>query len=80
MNGKLVYDGEHSNGKLNGKGKAYYINGKLHFDGEFFNDKYWTGKLYDIKGEFRYELKNGKNNNYGKYRIKQFIVFVRSRI
>ena len=48
------------NGKRNGKGKEnnYYHN--LIFEGEYLNDKKWTGKGYDQKGNIIYELIDGK--------------------
>ena len=53
----LVYKGEYSNGKRNGKGKEYnMIDGHLIFEGEYFNGKRWSGKGY-----YGYnELKKGK--------------------
>ena len=61
-----ILEGEIKNGKLNGKGKEYYINGKLKFEGEYLKDKRWNGKIYDRKGlgNIILELKNG--NGEGK--------------
>ena len=37
--GKLIFEGEYSNGKRNGKGREYDYDGKLIFEGEYFNGK-----------------------------------------
>jgi len=36
-NGKLKYEGEFLDGKLNGKRKEFFQNGKIKFNGEFLN-------------------------------------------
>ena len=38
LTNRLIFVGEYSNGKRNGKGKEYY-NGKLLFEGEYSNGK-----------------------------------------
>ena len=43
-NNKLIYEGEYSNGKRNGKGKEYNAEGKLVYEGEYFNEKKWKWK------------------------------------
>ena len=35
----LIFEGEYSNGKKNGKGIEYYDNGKKKFEGEYLNGK-----------------------------------------
>ena len=67
---KLIFEGEYLNGKRNGKGKEYYYqSNNLKFEGEYFNDKKWTGKGYDYKGNKIYELNNGKGF------IKEYNIF-----
>jgi len=56
----LLYEGEFSKGKSNGKGKVYHSNGQIKFEGEYFNGKKWNGKGYDNYNNVIYELKNGK--------------------
>ena len=45
-------------------GKEYYINSKIKFEGKFLNDKKWNGLIYDMDGNFIFEIKNG--NGKGK--------------
>ena len=63
---KLIFEGEYLNGKKNGKGKEYHKNGKLEFEGEYLNEKKWNGNGYNINGNIKFEIKNGKGN------IKEF--------
>ena len=71
---KLMYEGEYSNGKRNGKGKEYYNNGKIKFQGEYLNGKRYKGKGYDIDGNINLEIKKGgKGKEYyknGKIKFK----------
>ena len=44
---KLIFEGEFSNGKKNGKGKEYDNNERLKFEGEYINgEKKGNGKEY----------------------------------
>ena len=66
----LLFEGEYLNGKRNGKGKEYkQFPYKLVFEGEFFNGRRWNGKLYDIKDNKTYEIKNGRGlvKEYERY-------------
>ena len=45
---RLIFEGQYSNGKKNGKCKEYYNNGKLKFEGEYLNGKKMCGIIYDI--------------------------------
>ena len=55
LNGKLLYEGELLNGKINGKGKIYY-NGELIFEGVFLDGKKWKGKGKEYQnGEIIFE-------------------------
>ena len=67
--GKLIYEGEYLKGKRNGKGKEYYKNGQLLFAGEYLNGKKWNGNGYNIYGELKFEIKEGKGyiKEYGFY-------------
>ena len=58
--GNLLFEGEHLNGKRNGKGKEYYKNGKLLFEGEYLNGKKWQGRGYDENNNIAYDIKEGK--------------------
>ena len=72
----LIFEGEYLNGKRNGKGKEYYKNGKIRFEGEYLNGKKWNGNGYNINGNTKFEIKDGKGNikeyNYydGKLRFE----------
>ena len=75
-NNRLLFEGEYSNGRKNGKGKEYNEEGKLLFEGEYLNDKKWRGeeKIYDKDRGiiiFEYEITNGKREGkfkkYDKY-------------
>ena len=65
---KLIFEGEYSNGKKNGKGKEYLFE-KLIFEGEYSNGKKnGKGKSYTTEGKllFEGEYLNGKEWN-GKF-------------
>ena len=55
----IIFEGEFLKGKRNGRGKEY-IDNNLIFEGIYLNGKKWTGKGYDSKNNFIYELKDGK--------------------
>ena len=59
---KVVFVGEYSNGKKNGKGKEFYFNDKIKFEGEYLDDLKWNGKEYDANNGQVYEIKEGKGN------------------
>ena len=73
FNDKLIFEGEYSNGKRNGKGKEYDNYGRLIFKGEYLNGK---GKEYDNYGYliFEGEYLNGKRNGKGKEYYKRGIL------
>jgi antitoxin component YwqK of YwqJK toxin-antitoxin module len=80
--GKLIYWGEHKNGKRNGEGIEYtYINKKykIIFDGEFLNGIKWNGKIkeYDKYGYTIFEGKylSGKKNGIGKEYNQNGLIF-----
>ncbi len=62
-NGKLKFEGEYSNGEINGNGIEYYDNGILKFEGEYLNGKRWN-----VKGKFGNEIINGKG------KVKEYYV------
>ena len=68
-NGNLIFEGEYSNKKMNGKGKEYLFH-KLIFEGEFKDGKKnGIGKEYFLffKGlQYEGEYKDGKRNGKGK--------------
>ena len=67
---QLIFEGEFSNGKINGKGKLYDDNGDLFFEGEFINGKKnGKGKEYFPDGRviFEGEYLNGKRWNIKGY-------------
>ena len=33
----IIFEGEYLNGKINGKGKEYYVDGNLIFEGQYSN-------------------------------------------
>ena len=79
-NGKLVFDGEHKDGKRY-IGKEYNENGKLIFDGEYKDGKKYKGKKYNERGklifEGEYEMEtgleyNGQRKTYNKNDILLF--------
>jgi len=59
---KMVFKGEYSKGKKNGKGREYYFNGKIKFEGDYLDSLKWNGKEYDANNGQIYEIKNGKGN------------------
>ena len=66
-NNRLIFEGQYSDGKRNGKGKEYNENGKIIFEGEFLDGKKWKGieKEYDEDTDkliFECEYKNGERN------------------
>jgi len=72
-NDRLIFEGEYSNGKRNGKGKEYqFYNSKnnLLFEGEYLNGKWWNGKGYDQNENVSFEIKDGKGL------IKDMIIMV----
>ena len=70
-NNELIYIGEYSNGKRNGKGKEYE-DGELIFEGIFLNNERKEGKEFYSDGSIFYEgeylhgLKNGKGKEYSQ--------------
>ena len=58
----MVFEGEYSNWKKNGKGKEFYFNGKIKFEGDYLDSLKWDGKEYDANNGQIYEIKNGKGN------------------
>ena len=66
-NCKASFEGEYSNGEINGKAKEYYYDkGNLKFEGEYLNGlrngkgkEYFNGKLI-FDGEYKNGIKNGK--------------------
>ena len=70
---KLIFEGEFSNGKKNGKGKEYDNNERLKFEGEYINgEKKGNGKEYydnenlKFEGEYHYGKRYGKGKEYYK--------------
>ena len=69
LNKSIIFEGEYSKGKRNGKGKEYYDNGNIKYIGEYLNGKrngkgkeyYENGLLY-FEGEY---LNNKKWNGVG---------------
>ena len=59
LNDELIFEGEYSRGKRNGKGKEYN-NTYLIFEGEYLNGKKWDGKLYRGKINPICEIKKGE--------------------
>ena len=79
LDGNLIFGGEYSNKKKNGKGKVYRF-GILKFDGEYKNGKKnGKGKLFNLNGRtllFEGEFKDGKRNGKGKeYNIFSYLIF-----
>ena len=56
-NEQLIYEGQYSKGKRNGKGKEY-SGEEIIFEGEYLNGKRWNGKGYF--NQKIYEIKDGK--------------------
>ena len=76
----IVFEGEYSNGKRNGKGIEYYNNGRKKFEGEYLNGKrHGKGIEYSydgyciFEGEYLNGEKNGKGIEYKKNGDKIFI-------
>jgi len=65
--GKLQFEGIYLNGKKNGKGKEFYNNGQLKLEGEYKNDIVWNGKIFNMYGIVKMEIKDG-NKYYSKYK------------
>jgi antitoxin component YwqK of YwqJK toxin-antitoxin module len=68
-NGKISYEGEYLNQKMNGNVKIYYSNGNISFEGKYINGiRNGIGKTYYPFGEldFEGEYINGKKNGKGK--------------
>ena len=73
--GKLKYEGEFLNGKINWKGKEYCGNSELKFEDEYLNgDKHEKGKEYNVygylifEGEYLYDFRlKGKLFKNGKF-------------
>ena len=70
---KLIFEGEFSNGKKNGKGKEYDNYERLIFEGEYINgEKNGKGKEYydndkiKFEGVYKYGKRNGKGKEYYK--------------
>ena len=65
----MLFDGEYSIGKRNGKGKEYNENGKVTFEWEYLNGKrkgkgkeyYWNSKLR-FEGEYYMAIKEKEKN------------------
>ena len=79
--GKLRFEGEYIDGKLNGKGKEYR-NDRLRFEGEYINGKLnGTGKEYDddgrliFEGEYLNGERHGKGKEYDYYDFKNYLKF-----
>ena len=71
FNGKLIFESQYLNGRIDGKGKDYDSYGELVFEGEYFNGERWngSGKEYDANGELIFEgeyLKRKRENGKGK--------------
>ena len=66
IEGNLIYEGEFSEGKRNGKGKEFF-NNKISFEGEFKEGKKWNGNAneYNEKGNLLFygTYQNGKKFN-----------------
>ena len=60
---KLIYEGQHFKGIINGKGKKYDNEGRLKFEGEYSNNHKIRGKTYfpngrvEFEGEFLFDRK-----------------------
>ena len=75
---RLEFEGEYSNGNINGRGKAYYRNGQLNFDGKYLNGLRKKGKEYNINGQLKYEggYTGGiRNDKVGLRHLKRFYIF-----
>ena len=56
---RLIFEGEYSNGKRNGKGKEYNEDWHLIFEGEYLNGKKWNGQGDEDDDALYYDIKNG---------------------
>ena len=81
--GRIIYFGDFSDFKFNGKGILYYRyeNEKIYFDGIFRNDEFEKGNLFSPKGNKLYEgefmdncPKEGKNVT--KYDIYGYLEYI----
>ena len=59
-NHRLLFEGQYSKGRKNGKGKEYNEENEIIFEGEYLNGKKWKGKGYDNLNNEVYELNDGK--------------------
>ena len=69
INGELLFEGEYTKGKRNGKGKEYFLNGKILFEGNYSNGKRnGRGKEYYLNGELLFAgyYLNGERSGFGK--------------
>ena len=71
---KIVFEGEYSNGKRNGKGKEYYLlNDNLLYEGEFLNgERNGKGKEYNLDDKLEFE---GKYLKRKKWEGKGYDIF-----
>ena len=60
---QLVFEGEYSNGKRNGKGKEYGKYNDIIFEGEYLNGKKFKGVGY-YKNKKMFELDKGEGKEY----------------
>ena len=58
----MYYEGYYFNGERNGIGKVYYNNGNLNFEGEYLVGRKYNGKIYNILGEMKCEIKQGQGH------------------
>ena len=70
---KLIFEGEFSNAKKNGKGREYDNNERLKFEGEYINGErkgngkeYYEDEKLKFEGEYLYGKRNGKGKEYYK--------------
>ena len=68
---KLIFEGEFSNGKINGIGKESNYEGEIKFEGTYFDGKRWTGKLKEDNSDI-FELNNGKGYMMGYFDDSEF--------
>ena len=79
--GIVLYEGEFSNGKRNGKGKEHYHKAYLKFEGEYLNGERWNGNAEEYRDFhfkrpiFKGEYKNGKKWNGKGYDLDNNIVY-----
>ena len=61
----LIFEGEYSNGKKNGKGIEYYDNGKKKFEGEYLNGKKnGEGIEYNKYGNINFKVIYSNGNRW----------------